>query len=552
MASLRAEFAAQKLADKQSDFLNSVLSRRVVKEATYTDQRKRPCDPGTRVEILEGIRNWSTDVSDNSQQLLWLSGIPGSGKSAVTASFTRELNDAGCLWAQFFINRNDAKTLDPGNIFPSIARQLADHNHDIALHLHDVLSAQRSLVDELCDEQAQKLFVDAIKIASDISPSQPIVVVIDSLDEIDSSGLAKTARIISETVTKLPYNAKLLISSRTEEFISSSFTKVPVRRVELDTSANASIRDVTVFLTKGIQGIVEEYDLDGDTWPGDDRLQHLCTQASGLFIWATTALTYIRDQINDEGDECLDTVIDHLTTEGMEDINILYQRVLDKTYVRQMNDPWALETFQRVTGAILFLQEPFCLSDLAELLDLHKPGTTARVDLLRFVRRLRTILMAGPNVAIDGNTIPQVHKSFFDFITSERADTRFRISAASANTALVLTCFRIMKAGLRFNICHLETSHLRNDQHPDLASRVTQNIPKYLSYPCCFWVNHLQGVEPDNGILKEVKSFLQGQFLYWLEALSLLEKLPTASPALQFLTEWINVSVYCLDILCKV
>jgi hypothetical protein len=111
-ASLRLEFAAKKLADEKRQFLTSTLSSRAIDRVSYVDQNKRPCDPGTRMEILDDIRKWSRDISDNSQRLLWLTGIPGAGKSAVTASFARGLNDAGCLWAQFFINRNDARTLN--------------------------------------------------------------------------------------------------------------------------------------------------------------------------------------------------------------------------------------------------------------------------------------------------------------------------------------------------------------------------------------------------------------------------------------------------------
>jgi hypothetical protein len=120
VASLRREFATQKLANDKWEFITSTLYRHIVKEATYLDQNKRPCAPGTRTEILDDIMQWCHDISDNSKHLLWLTGIPGSGKSAISASFARDLKDAGCLWAQYFINRNDARTLKPASIFPSI------------------------------------------------------------------------------------------------------------------------------------------------------------------------------------------------------------------------------------------------------------------------------------------------------------------------------------------------------------------------------------------------------------------------------------------------
>jgi hypothetical protein len=55
----------------------------------------------TYINILMDIMNWVHDISDNLQIFLWLTGDPGSGKSAIT---TQECKDENILWAQFFIN----------------------------------------------------------------------------------------------------------------------------------------------------------------------------------------------------------------------------------------------------------------------------------------------------------------------------------------------------------------------------------------------------------------------------------------------------------------
>jgi NACHT domain. len=534
---------SKEACDEKWQFLTSTLSSHAIDRVSYVDQNKRPCDDGTRMEILDEIRKWSCDVSDDSQRLLWLTGIPGAGKSAITASFARELNDAGCLWAQFFINRNDARTLKPATIFPSIALQLANHCHSIAEQLHDVLHAKRSLVDDISDEQAQKLFVEAMAVASSLSPSQPVVVVIDALDESDTTRLCSTAKIFGRLAAHLPHNAKLFISSRPENDILNAFQSECVKRVDLSTSAPSSIRDVTLFLSNGMRRIVEDCDLDDVAWPGDETLQLLSEQASGLFIWAATAVTFIRDQIYDQGKECLDDVMHQLSAEGMEDINKLYHGILETTYIRQRKNLWAMETFRRVTGAVLTLQKPLPLSALEKLLDLKKPGATRGVDLVHFFRRLRTILVVGSEATIDENTVPRVHKSFFEFITSEHADSCFRVSKGLSSTELALACFQTMKSGLRFNICQLETSYLRNENFPNLAARVEQNIPKHLSYSCVFWSSHLNVTESGVCILAEVGDFLFSRFLYWLEALSMLKEVQAASQNLSSLLEWVKVSM---------
>jgi Cdc6-like AAA superfamily ATPase len=131
-----------------------MLHNRTVSNATYDEQGKQPCDADTRTAILADIDLWIHDFSEGSQSFLWLTGDPGSGKSAITASVARECKNAGTLWAQFFINRNNADTTDPRSYFPSIARQLADHiaDSDVALAIYGALKNKRALVDDISTE----------------------------------------------------------------------------------------------------------------------------------------------------------------------------------------------------------------------------------------------------------------------------------------------------------------------------------------------------------------------------------------------------------------
>jgi hypothetical protein len=48
-----------------------------------------------------------------------------------------------------------------------------------------------------------------------------------------------------------------------------------------------------------------------------------------------------------------------------------------------------------------------------------------------------------------------------------------------------------MNTELRFNICELESSHIRNRDVTDLSTRIATFIPFRLSYSCRFWAAHL-------------------------------------------------------------
>ncbi|KAF9456289.1 hypothetical protein BDZ94DRAFT_1315293 [Collybia nuda] len=432
----------QKQAEDRRQFLSHILATRAVANTAYDLQGKRPCDPDTRVDILKSAKKWVYDISSGAKSFLWLTGDPGCGKSAITASLARLCKDDGILWAQYFVNRNFGGTTNPASYFPSIARQLADHSPTVALAIHDALKLQPSLMDDISQLQAGKLFVDALKVASTIEPSRPVVVIIDGLDETDPSRLHFTAQIFSKAVVDLPSNIKVFIASRTEDDIRKPFTTTfdvkQVKHVHLDTASPASIKDVNKFLVKKILEIVKKHGLELEKWPGEERMHALCDHAAGLFMWAVTATKFIQDQVEMSGRESLEFVLNELSTKGMGDINVLYGTILRITH--KDADAWALERFRRIVGCVAVLQEPLGLGDIASLLDLRNPSYGSPVDLEHFVRRLRTVLVAGTD-AIDTKTIPRLHKSFFEFIT-ERAEEQFLVKLDSSNGELAVACLR--------------------------------------------------------------------------------------------------------------
>ena len=466
----------QKQAEARHQFLSQMLSTHAVANVAYTDQGKRPCDLDTRIDILEDITKWVYDIREGGQTFLWLTGDPGCGKSAVTASVAQTCKDGHILWAQFFINRNLGNTTNPTSYFPSIARQLADHSPDVARVIHDALKEKPSLMDDISQFQAGKLFVDALKVASSTDPSKPVVVIIDALDETDPSRLHFTAQIFSQALLDLPSNAKVFISSRTEDDIRRPFSETfrfnQVKHIHLDTSDDSSVRDVSTFLGRKIAEIVKRHDLDVLEWPGEDRFKRLCKQASGLFIWAVTTIKFVEVQVDMEGKECLDNVLDelNLNTNGMGDINTLYSMILRCSY-RGQKDPWSFEKFRRIVGCVVVLQQPLCLNNIGSLLNLQNPTTTTPVDIVHFIRRLRTVLVAGTG-AIGGKTVPRLHKSFFEYITSERADPVFRINMDMSHGEVLLQCLR--------QIASLTSRHATES-----------SFSCTVRYAFAFWTSHL-------------------------------------------------------------
>lgn len=438
------------LEGERWQFLERTLHRYTLRDIGYDRQGKDPCDPDTRVEILATIKEWVNDVSEGSQNFFWLTGDPGSGKSAITASFARDSKDTDVLWAQFFINRNNESTTNPQFYFPTIACQMAEHIADptVTVSIHEILRKKESLLDKLSIEQALEFFVKVVHAACDLDRNKPVAIVIDGLDETSRNRLESTATIFSELFTKLKrFNAKIFISSRTDDEITKPFygalqtDSKHVRHLHLDTFG--SRKDVEVYLRKNLEYLVEKWTLDWKQWPGEDRFQKLCEQAAGLFIWAATVVKIFRVQLEKHGQERRSRILDICNEKGMGDVSKLYETILEMTIESHDEDEWEYERFRWIVGFIIRLKEPLTIGELSGLLDLRETPDSDPVDMIHFVTNLRTVLVSGTE-NVSNDTIPRLHKSFVEYITSKRTDPRFRIDLTVVDGRVATKCLRLV------------------------------------------------------------------------------------------------------------
>jgi hypothetical protein len=190
---------------------------------------------------------WTSENSDTGRCFFRMSDDPGAGKSPITVSITKEYKHLRVLWAQLFINRNDARTVDPRFFFPSLAQQMSKSSPTVEYAVHETLKEQSELmIDDISIDQAQKLFVNTIRIASKSSPTSPVVIVIDALDETDFKRLAATVETLSEVLLDLR-KCLFLAQPRTSY---ETFLALSLRTHEFGTciSAKHSIPEVTRFL----------------------------------------------------------------------------------------------------------------------------------------------------------------------------------------------------------------------------------------------------------------------------------------------------------------
>ena len=95
-----------------------------------------------------------------------------------------------------------------------------------------------------------------------------------------------------------------------------------------------------------------------------------------------------------------------------------------------------------------------------------------------------------------------------------------------------LYCLSTMSNELHQDICGLEWPGTTASEISD--GRVKEHIRPHLRYVCCYWVDHLMKLDWQNqreiGLLDggSVHTFLQKNFLYWLEVIALIKETDTA------------------------
>ena len=123
-----------------------------VLDAGYQAGHHDKCLPGTRQSVLGKIMLWAKNPQ--GQNVFWLNGLAGTGKSTIAQSFSDMAANQGFLGASFFCSRDYLDRRMLKNIFPTLAYQLAHHyphfkNHVIQVVKKDPTLARSSLISQL-------------------------------------------------------------------------------------------------------------------------------------------------------------------------------------------------------------------------------------------------------------------------------------------------------------------------------------------------------------------------------------------------------------------
>jgi hypothetical protein len=542
VASSSLNMSVQTAVQARMDFIQKTLQIRLSTQATYMTQEKDECHEATRDRILRQLDEWLSTPSEN-ERCWWLMGQPGVGKSAIAitvadcltarrpVSATTTGEDGyvpkATLFSQFFINHTLSDTTNPHTIFPTIALDLAVISPVAAVLIHDSLKTNPALGHKLSAEQVDALYVRPLSAIARHDPGV-VVTLLDGIDELantDGENLSSFTSILASATARLPPNVKLLVFSRPENPIITQLKRFTGSIHCSDLLTEESREDVRRFLQAKLARIAELHELQD--WPAMEHLDLLCEFAAGHLGWAALAVRWIGREVERKGESpyIRQAVFEQVTAVRKGNLYDLYAFILTRVIPDNAEEEEKVGC-ERVLGTLAILESPQTIATITSLLSL---GDTYNV--LHFFRRISSIIVSGLE-AVDGQTVPQPHKSFFDWICSHHPEPRFRIDVNAHHKRLSMRCLEILKASLHFNMANIVTSdplvllenfgidksNARSDDSPTLRTLLWSRTDPSVLYSCSMLFHHIaEAGQLSKSVLDELDFFFKHLFLSWME-----------------------------------
>jgi len=496
---------------------------------------EKGCLPGTRESLLRDICDVLNNPSEDAPRVCFLTGVAGSGKSAVAHSIARLYDDQKRLGSSYCFSSTDVASRNPKNLFSTIARDLSDHDPQYKTALWGIVKANRALrTSQSPMEQIQKLIIEPAK---DLHAIGPLVIVIDALDESgDRAGRRQLLSAISKQIAEnaLPMNLRFLITTRPENDILTVLPPGPniIRKQMSDIPHHIVDGDIEKFIHHSLR----QYTELESSWPDREWCRLLVHHSQHLFQWASTACHFIDGEgtVGLDPQGRLDRLLQAANTDGGHSLDKLYLTILNQLFT--LDD--TRERFRTVMAIVLALNEPLSLTSLAALLG-------GDLNIRAIIKPMGSLL---DGVLDEEKPIRPLHSSFRDFLLDGARSGIFHVDILPQHCLCLgqalLACMQDM---LRFNICDLKDSRVRNNAIPGLPSQVKKTILPHLAYSCQYWMHHLQYVDCTPELLNKVTLLFKAIFPYWLEAISLLSLSSPLSTILcsleacNILTEWAQV-----------
>ncbi|TEB29550.1 hypothetical protein FA13DRAFT_1775480 [Coprinellus micaceus] len=427
-------FVSTSTNDPFRELLNNTVVAAIHNSSDRCDAPK--CHPETRLAVQEHILGWAGygDKKPPEQQILWVSGPAGAGKTAIMGTIADTLKKDGKLAASFFFS-SFSKSKERGvkdHFVTTIVYQLTQHEGLENLKSAILSSVQKdpSIFKKCLREQAEALILKPLRQVALQPGALPEVIIIDGLDEcgaiihddfkdsertsaqnLRESDQLEVLSILQDLVKDASCPFRVIVASRPETVIKVSFSCLQPQAcsIFLDDKYNPDV-DITLFLKAKFAQIRLRYTRISPAWPREADIQQLVRNASGQFIYAATVIRFMETRRSTPQEQLKIVLKTRLTDSSnpLELLDALYGQVVKSSH--------------KPIEALTWLKA-YCTLDLAGDFGPTKAwfwcklceSSEGEADFL--LEKLSALLCASDLDAPCEASIVFYHKSFQDFLS---------------------------------------------------------------------------------------------------------------------------------------
>ncbi|KAJ5674215.1 hypothetical protein N7462_009654 [Penicillium macrosclerotiorum] len=441
---------------------------------------------GTWLTATQVYQQWHS--GDNG--LLWIKGIPGSGKSVMAASIIKQLQKENVPVIYFFFRQIIEANHKPIAALRDWLCQILTYSPPLQTKLSKYIAKERSL-DSLSPAD---LWSDLMLALRDLPKA---FCVTDALDEMDlgNDGFLKNLVDLGQWC---PKNIKVLMTSRPISRLETTLRPFPIHQIRLEESLVD--QDIAAY----VQHQLRSYSVAKENWSAIQEA--IPGRANGIFLYAKMSL----DVFLEPG-----TNVQEALKALPMDLNTMYNELL-REHARRSNVPFELQRLilQFVTHAT----RPLRLLEIAEMLNIHSECNRSLKETKDQVRNA-----CGPLLEmLPDETVSVIHHTLTEFL---KGHTRSRLlvkseypvfEVGSTNLHLTMECLRYMRAGC------LDSIEITESRPKESYSRFLERKEKkrqevrlqfpFLEYAANNWYKHGRLVKASDENLKAFHETLETFF----------------------------------------
>ncbi|KAH9021195.1 hypothetical protein EDB85DRAFT_2293563 [Lactarius pseudohatsudake] len=429
---------------------NQIRQIKKAKNANHLDQsmesaQRSKCLNGTRVTVLEQIRAFLEDTT--GANLLWLSGIAGSGNF-------------------FFSRRGHTELCDASFVFPTLAYQLSLADTGFRKHVSGIIKEQPNIFERDYVSQYKSLIVEPLK-AMDCAQRR-VFIVLDAFDECEPRGATAILNTLLNKDIDVPKQLKVLTTSRPEAHLCQVFcAQHNVHELNLqDIEVKSDTRHylLTTFKQPPIT-LATPFDA------GEEVIFKLAESAGDSFIYAASILRFLLDEHARDPQGRLDILLGNRTDpeeRPYERLDALYLSILHQAVPSSASSS-IMRRLRIVLSLLVTFREPLPMVVMEKFCGL-KSG-----DVKRALHNLHSLIQV-PN---SDNQAPRVyHLSFSDFIidSTRCRDIGLVVDLDSTEREVLLSCLGRLSSQLHRNMAGIEGPSLPHSEIDGFQTKVENAV----------------------------------------------------------------------------